>query len=88
MQIAAGIPVDIMPGEHDPANFAMPQQVFIILITFLVDILFRLFRLSLTLSLFPISCKALNRCLFPGSAAFNTFRSCTNPHSFELDDVR
>ncbi|KAG6401186.1 hypothetical protein SASPL_138034 [Salvia splendens] len=56
-QIAAGIPVDIMPGEADPANFALPQQ-------------------------------PLHRCLFPGSAAFNTFRSCTNPHSFELDDVR
>ncbi|GKD35975.1 DNA polymerase delta small subunit isoform X1 [Tanacetum coccineum] len=22
----------------------------------------------------------LNRCLFPGSSAYNTFRSCTNPH--------
>ncbi|XP_050226360.1 DNA polymerase delta small subunit [Mercurialis annua] len=30
----------------------------------------------------------LHRCLFPGSAAYNTFRSCTNPHSFELDNVR
>lgn len=27
MQIAAGIPVDIMPGYNDPANFALPQQV-------------------------------------------------------------
>lgn len=56
-QIAAGVPMDIMPGEGDPANFALPQQ-------------------------------ALHRCLFPGSANFNTFRSCTNPHSFELDNVR
>ncbi|KAH9625514.1 hypothetical protein KSS87_012115 [Heliosperma pusillum] len=30
----------------------------------------------------------LNRHLFPGSRAFNTFRSCTNPHSFELDNIR
>ncbi|KAL2501589.1 DNA polymerase delta small subunit [Forsythia ovata] len=55
-QIAAGIPLDIMPGPNDPANFCLPQQ-------------------------------ALHRCLFPGSSAFNTFRSCTNPHSFELDNV-
>ncbi|XP_068341609.1 DNA polymerase delta small subunit isoform X2 [Pyrus communis] len=56
-QIAAGLPVDIMPGLDDPANFALPQQ-------------------------------PLNRCLFPGSSAYNTFRSCTNPHCFDLDDVR
>lgn len=34
MQIAAGIPVDIMPGEADPANFALPQQVSAKLIMF------------------------------------------------------
>lgn len=56
-QIAAGIPLDIMPGPGDPANFAMPQQ-------------------------------ALHRCLFPGSSTYNTFRSCTNPHCFELDNLR
>ncbi|KAK4489702.1 hypothetical protein RD792_000336 [Penstemon davidsonii] len=56
-QIAAGIPLDIMPGTSDPANFALPQQ-------------------------------PLHRCLFPGSSAYNTFRSCTNPHSFELDNVK
>ncbi|GAV63959.1 DNA_pol_E_B domain-containing protein [Cephalotus follicularis] len=56
-QIAAGIPLDIMPGPNDPANFALPQQ-------------------------------PLNRCLFPGSAAYNTFRSCTNPHCFVLDNIR
>ncbi|XP_052173852.1 DNA polymerase delta small subunit [Diospyros lotus] len=56
-QIAAGVPIDIMPGPSDPANFSLPQQ-------------------------------PLNRCLFPGSSAYNTFRSCNNPHSFELDNVR
>ncbi|XP_034224573.1 DNA polymerase delta small subunit isoform X2 [Prunus dulcis] len=56
-QIAAGLPLDIMPGLDDPANFALPQQ-------------------------------PLNRCLFPGSSAYNTFRSCTNPHCFDLDDIR
>lgn len=56
-QIAASIPLDIMPGPNDPANFAMPQQ-------------------------------PLHRCLFPSSASYNTFKSCTNPHSFELDGVR
>ncbi|KAH8485682.1 hypothetical protein H0E87_027212, partial [Populus deltoides] len=56
-QIAAGVPVDIMPGSNDPANFCLPQQ-------------------------------PLNRWLFPGSRAYNTFRSCTNPHCFELDGVR
>ncbi|KDO70923.1 hypothetical protein CISIN_1g0136322mg, partial [Citrus sinensis] len=56
-QIAAGVPLDIMPGPNDPANFSLPQQ-------------------------------PLNRCLFPGSATYNTFRSCTNPHCFELDNVR
>ncbi|GLT65829.1 hypothetical protein SLA2020_382350 [Shorea laevis] len=56
-QIAAGLPLDFMPGSNDPANFSLPQQ-------------------------------PLHRCLFPGSAAYNTFRSCTNPHCFELDNIR
>ncbi|KAK8979718.1 hypothetical protein V6N11_027753 [Hibiscus sabdariffa] len=56
-QIAANLPLDIMPGSSDPANFFLPQQ-------------------------------SLNRCLFPGSATYNTFRSCTNPHCFELDNIR
>ncbi|KAG5555533.1 hypothetical protein RHGRI_006245 [Rhododendron griersonianum] len=56
-QIAAGVPLDIMSGPNDPANFALPQQ-------------------------------PLHRCLFPGSSAYNTFKSCTNPHSFELDNIR
>ncbi|KAK7285485.1 hypothetical protein RJT34_20258 [Clitoria ternatea] len=56
-QIVAGLPLDIMPGPSDPANFLLPQQ-------------------------------PLHRCLFPGSSTYNTFRSCTNPHCFELDNVR
>ncbi|WVZ07527.1 hypothetical protein V8G54_020873 [Vigna mungo] len=56
-QIAAGLPLDIMPGPSDPANFSLPQQ-------------------------------SLHGCLFPGSSTYNTFRSCTNPHCFELDNVR
>ncbi|XP_024027353.1 DNA polymerase delta small subunit isoform X2 [Morus notabilis] len=56
-QIAAGLPIEIMPGSDDPANFSLPQQ-------------------------------PLNRYLFPGSSAYNTFRSCTNPHCFELDNIR
>ncbi|XP_054804350.1 DNA polymerase delta small subunit isoform X2 [Prosopis cineraria] len=56
-QITAGLPLDIMPGPRDPANYSLPQQ-------------------------------ALHRCLFPGSSAYNTFRSCTNPHCFELDNIR
>ncbi|XP_068640007.1 DNA polymerase delta small subunit [Aristolochia californica] len=55
-QLASAMPLDIMPGEQDPANFALPQQ-------------------------------PLNRCLFPGASLYNTFMSCTNPHSFELDGV-
>ncbi|KAK4766437.1 hypothetical protein SAY87_008079 [Trapa incisa] len=56
-EIAAGLPLDIMPGPNDPANFSLPQ-------------------------------KPLNRCLFPSSATYNTFRSCPNPHSFEIDGVK
>ncbi|CAL9069692.1 DNA polymerase delta small subunit isoform X2 [Musa acuminata AAA Group] len=56
-QLAAAMPVDIMPGPSDPANFSLPQQ-------------------------------PLNRCLFPGASAYNTFISCTNPHQFELDDIQ
>lgn len=56
-QIVAGVPLDIMPGANDPANFALPQQ-------------------------------PLHRCLFRGSSAYNTFRSCTNPHSFDLGNIR
>ncbi|CAL1372386.1 unnamed protein product [Linum trigynum] len=56
-QIAAGLPLDIMPGPNDPTNFALPQQ-------------------------------PLHRCLFPSSRVYNTFRSCTNPHCFELDKIK
>ncbi|XP_038702275.1 DNA polymerase delta small subunit-like [Tripterygium wilfordii] len=56
-QIAVGVPLDIMPGPKDPANFSLPQQPF-------------------------------NRYIFPGAAAYNTFRACTNPHCFELDNIR
>ncbi|RAL48715.1 hypothetical protein DM860_001035 [Cuscuta australis] len=56
-QIASAVPLDIMPGPSDPANFSMPQQ-------------------------------RLHRCLFPGSSRYNTFRSCTNPHDFVLDNLR
>ncbi|OVA13065.1 DNA polymerase alpha/epsilon [Macleaya cordata] len=56
-QLAAAVPLDIMPGSSDPANFSLPQQ-------------------------------PLHRCLFPGASVYNTFMSCTNPHSFELDSVR
>ena len=27
VKIAASVPMDIMPGPNDPANFALPQQV-------------------------------------------------------------
>ncbi|XP_010672651.2 DNA polymerase delta small subunit isoform X1 [Beta vulgaris subsp. vulgaris] len=37
---------------------------------------------------FSLPQQPLNRCLFPGSSVYNTFRSCTNPHSFELDGIR
>ncbi|CAH2058411.1 unnamed protein product, partial [Thlaspi arvense] len=37
---------------------------------------------------FALPQQPLNRCLFPGSAPYNTFRSCTNPHSFDVDNVR
>nr|AIZ68192.1 DNA polymerase delta small subunit isoform X2 [Albuca bracteata] len=56
-QLAAALPVDIMPGSNDPANFSLPQQ-------------------------------PLHRCLFPGASVYNTFFSCTNPHEFELNDIR
>ncbi|CAN1307133.1 DNA polymerase delta small subunit [Linum perenne] len=56
-QIAAGLPLDIIPGPKDPTNFALPQQ-------------------------------PLHRCLFPSASSYNTFRSCTNPHCFELDKIR
>lgn len=34
------------------------------------------------------SFQPLHKCLFPGSSVYNTFRSCTNPHCFELENVR
>ncbi|GMH20107.1 hypothetical protein Nepgr_021948 [Nepenthes gracilis] len=37
---------------------------------------------------FSLPQQPLHRCLFPGSAAYNTFNSCTNPHFFELDNIR
>ncbi|XP_026411833.1 DNA polymerase delta small subunit-like [Papaver somniferum] len=56
-QLAAAVPLDIMPGPRDPANFSLPQQ-------------------------------PLHRCLFPGASTYNTFISCTNPHWFDLDNIR
>lgn len=80
------MPVDIMPGPDDPANFSLPQQVFcaFLCITILTDqtILYVLIAYSHVLF------QPLHRCLFPGASVYNTFMSCTNPHSFELDDVR
>ncbi|XP_057730418.1 DNA polymerase delta small subunit-like [Arachis stenosperma] len=55
VEVAAGLPLDIMQGPNDPANFSLPRKLFI--------------------------------CLFPGLAAYNTFRSFTNPHSFEIDNI-
>uniref|UniRef100_A0A7C9EQH3 Uncharacterized protein n=1 Tax=Opuntia streptacantha TaxID=393608 RepID=A0A7C9EQH3_OPUST len=37
---------------------------------------------------FSLPQQPLNRCLFPGSSVYNTFSSCTNPHCFELDNIR
>lgn len=40
MQIAASIPLDIMPGPNDPSNFAMPQQVLTSLFLYITTICF------------------------------------------------
>ncbi|KAI3674314.1 hypothetical protein L2E82_52411 [Cichorium intybus] len=37
---------------------------------------------------FALPQQTLNRCLFLGSSAYNTFRSCINPHLFDVDNVR
>ncbi|GAB2266912.1 DNA polymerase delta subunit 2 [Dionaea muscipula] len=37
---------------------------------------------------FSLPQQPLNRCLFPGASSCETFRSCTNPHYFELDEIR
>ncbi|KAG4927953.1 hypothetical protein JHK85_054439 [Glycine max] len=42
-QIAAGLPLDIMPGPSDPANFSLPQQVnrlFSILLSLMLNLLY------------------------------------------------
>ncbi|KAF8045822.1 hypothetical protein N665_4374s0005 [Sinapis alba] len=36
----------------------------------------------------PSNLLYLSRCLFTGSAPYNTFGSCTNTHSFDVDNVR
>lgn len=33
-QIAAGVSLDILPGPNDPANFSLPQQVFLLNMSF------------------------------------------------------
>ncbi|KAB1226703.1 DNA polymerase delta small subunit [Morella rubra] len=62
-----------------------------------LDILFTQIAASLSLDIMPgpddpanfsLPQQPLHRCLFPGSSAYNTFRSCTNPHCFELDNIR
>ncbi|KAL5545463.1 hypothetical protein UlMin_005150 [Ulmus minor] len=37
---------------------------------------------------FSLPQQPLNKCLFPGSSVYNTFRSCSNPHCFDLDNIR
>ncbi|KAL6557988.1 DNA polymerase delta subunit 2 [Orobanche minor] len=49
---------------------------------------FKLSTDSLNFFFSILLCKPLHRCLFPGSTAYNTYRSCTNPHAFELDNIR
>lgn len=108
LQLAAAMPVDIMPGPSDPANFSLPQQVYLLfhygeskhlVLTFTyiyyclcgcVDrkiciVMYYLLGSCIDLCYFN---QPLNRCLFPGASAYNTFISCTNPHQFELDDIQ
>jgi hypothetical protein len=73
----------------------MIQQTLLYLNRFALSYLFPSFgnlctsslQIERFFSLF-ISFQPLNRCLFPGSRAYNTFNLCTNPHCFELDGVR
>uniref|UniRef100_A0A7N0V3T3 DNA polymerase delta small subunit n=3 Tax=Kalanchoe fedtschenkoi TaxID=63787 RepID=A0A7N0V3T3_KALFE len=37
---------------------------------------------------FALPQQPLHRCLFPSSSSYSTFRSCSNPHSFEIDKIR
>ncbi|KAH0844246.1 hypothetical protein HID58_090538 [Brassica napus] len=37
---------------------------------------------------FALPQQLLNICLFPGSAPYNTFRSCRNPPPFDVDNIR
>ncbi|KAH0463425.1 hypothetical protein IEQ34_008007 [Dendrobium chrysotoxum] len=80
-QLAAAVPLDIMPGPTDPANSFLPQQVD----AACGVCMSRVCAANLGNILLFHFMQPLHRCLFPGASAYNTFFSCTNPHQFELD---
>ncbi|XVF75906.1 hypothetical protein PTKIN_Ptkin13bG0224300 [Pterospermum kingtungense] len=95
--VIAGNSVEIPRGLLNGQNLASKDQSRLSEPIKELDILLTQIAASVLLDIMPGSSdpanfslpqQPLNRCLFPGSATYNTFRSCTNPHCFELDNIR
>ncbi|KAJ4705567.1 DNA polymerase delta small subunit [Melia azedarach] len=95
--LIAGNSVEIPRGLLNGQNLASKDQSRLFGPIKELDILLTQIAAGVSLDIMPgpndpanfsLPQQPLNRCLFPGSAAYNTFRSCTNPHCFELDNIR
>ncbi|KAB1216451.1 DNA polymerase delta small subunit [Morella rubra] len=95
--VVAGNSIEIPRGLLNGQNLASKDQSKLCEPNKELDILFTQIAASLSLDIMPgpddpanfsLPQQPLHRCLFPGSSAYNTFRSCTNPHCFELDNIR
>ncbi|XP_021893900.1 DNA polymerase delta small subunit isoform X2 [Carica papaya] len=95
--VIAGNSVDMPRGLFNGQNLSSRDQSRLSEPIKELDILLTQIAAGLSLDIMPgpndpanfsLPQQPLHRCLFPGSATYNTFRSCTNPHCFELDNVR
>lgn len=92
-QVASTVPVDIMPGQNDPTNHIVPQQVKRLLAALFFREPFCLSSCFLVVTFFffaAIFCRLqpLNPCLFPVAGRLSSLKSVTNPYEFTLGGVR
>ncbi|KAK6941918.1 DNA polymerase delta subunit, OB-fold domain [Dillenia turbinata] len=95
--VIAGNSVEIPNGLLNGQNLGSKEQSTLSLPIKELDILLTQIVAGLSVDIMPgpadpanfsLPQQPLHGCLFPGSSAYKTFRSCTNPHSFDLDDIR
>ncbi|XP_074307014.1 DNA polymerase delta small subunit [Silene latifolia] len=95
--VIAGNSVELPKGHFNGQNLGPKDQSSLFEPIKVLDISLSQIAAAVSLDIMPgtsdpanasLPQQPLHRCLFPGSSVYNTFRSCTNPHSFELDNIR